>query len=112
MIQPRLFEADAVVKGLVRTVDAETRGGVTKYRLGFAPLGAVVGDVPEGTLSVVIAPENPAYGMIRNGRQRLVGQRAIVIVKYFEDPEMGTVSHFRIEPDDQTTQNALRAARL
>lgn len=108
----RLHEADAVLGGRVRTLDAETRAGKTTFRLGLDSLSSVAGDVPDGPLYVVIAPENPAYGMIRIGRKRLLGQRAIVIVKYFADAELGTVSHVRLEPDDQTTRDALAAARL
>lgn len=112
LLKSRLYEADAVLGGRVRTVDAETRDGTTVYRLWLDSLSSVAGEVPSGPLDVVIIPENPTYRMVRAARERLVGQRAIVIVKYFEDTEVGTVSHVRVEPDDQTTRNALAAARF
>jgi hypothetical protein len=112
LFHSRLIEADAVIQARIVTVNAETRDDVATFHLSLEPLSALIGSVPSGPLAVSIPPRHPSYVMIRTGRQRLVGQRAIVIVKNFRGDDTSAASHFRIEPDDATTRSALAVVHL
>jgi hypothetical protein len=108
----RLVEADAVLEARIVTVNTESRDGIATFQLSLEPLRPLIGALPTGHLAVSIPPRHPSYVMIRTGRQRLVGQRAIVIVKNFRSEDTSVVAHVRIEPDDPTTRSALAVVHL
>ncbi len=111
LVRTQAKEADGVFTARVTTIDEDTRAGQTTYRVTLVPVAAIAGDSPNRPLAVTIPRDHPSYGMIRSGRPRLIGQRPVVFLKYFQQD--GSVSpHMRVEPDDEATRQAITAGRL
>jgi len=95
----RVDAADLVAVVMVHSVHADSDpSGTTSFRLVADVESVLLGNEPNGALSLLSGPDDPGYATIRDNGPRLLNNRFVVYLKWYTDEAGDVGSHWHMSP--------------